>query len=348
MIFILVAIVFVSGIVFLLGFGLNFKRAKRIQDEIIQSLPHSSSGKWFRIKIARPKYFFSKWKLLGFESRGLLVDAGERIRIIGQLASGEEIDLFYDKSTMNLRWLGNERLSGANMHWASIGDAAQMAMFSADTGMNAIASRQATADICRKIAPQLELPGGATSDFALEKNPASLAVLAIFFALLGYALVDGVFLNTNELIKIGNVVSGLFFIFALSIPCYGFLTQHQVPSRESLGLSLFLVAMASVAYFPAIMRVDQYLGGMQSVAYTKKTTIEFEPVTAGPPNLYFIGTKKYWAQFEKGSTHHFEMLHGPLGVWQLVHTNLDKEFQRYDDEHENDEKPGKAVGAKGG
>lgn len=329
------ALLFLNAVPAVFGLGLllwvfaKAKRAKQSQNRLIQSLDSGASDTWFRINVSRPSFFSRRMKLLGFEAKGLLVNSPGRVRVLAEFRSGETLDRTFEKPDLGLQWIGNKGLASSNMHWFSIGPADQGLVLSADTGFNALQSREATADLCRIVDPRFQLPDIAKADFALEKNPASLAVIVGFFALLAFAFFDGVILNKNELIEYGQANWGIPVSAVLGLPLYWWLSRRQVPSRESLTLSILFGAAIVAAYIPAIKRADQFLaeGGTTSVAYRLGPHAVLEPIQPGPPTIDFSRRHEYWRQFDEGSTHYFDLTHGPLGLWQLDHTNLDDKLR---------------------
>lgn len=306
------------------------RRAKKSQDKLVQSLASEECITWSRVKVSRPA-FFKRWlKLGGAESSAVLLIMQDRIRIVGELPAGERLDEVYPRDGLPLEWIGNKGLGSANMHWFAIGQGEHRLMVTADTGFNAVQSREATADVCRKINPGFRLPSIAQADFALEKNRASLAVMVLCAILGAYALADGIFVNKAELISMGRipVFSPAVFVFAL--PAYLYLSRGKVPSRESLALSMLFAACIAFAGIPALKRLDAWLSsGPKAYAYTMTSVGRFSAEDAGPPQLTFDSTRQYWAQFAVGSTHEFMLIHGPLGLWQLDHSTLDPKFRAY-------------------
>lgn len=307
------------------------RKSKRAQNKLIEELGGGDYLNWFRVKVSRPAFFRRRMKLLGCEGRAVLINTADKIRVVAEFGKGEIFDRSYPKNDLNLQWIGNPVLASANMHWISIGSNDDLLMISADTGMNALPSREATADICRMLAPEFQLPVIAKSDFALEKNRASLLLIAMFFALLAYALLDGIVINDRELINSGRVIWLLPAITVFAIPTYFLLVRGKVPSRESLALSMLFVLTLGLAFIPFVMRADQLLAadGAQSCDYKLTAGTRFEPVVKGPPILKFPHVKEYWAQFEPGSIHRFELMHGPLGLWQLDHAGLTPKFRAF-------------------
>ncbi len=307
------------------------RRTKGFQDKAIQSLERGSFTNWFRVRISRPAYFRRRLKLVGFETSGVVVNTPDSIRILAEFG-GEKYEKVYTKDDLQLEWIGNPGLGSANMYWIAIGrngDNDRM-MISADTGFNAVQSREATADICRMIDPAFQLPGSAIADFALEKNKASLLVMGLFAVLSAFALVDGVMLNTNELIRFGNLRWALPVLVVFALPAYLFMTRNCVPSRESLALSMLLVTSIVLAAIPLAKRADQLLAhGATNVEYTLTGDARFEAVDPGPPSLNFREIREYWAQFEEGSTHSFRLIHGPLGLWQLERAELNEKTRQF-------------------
>lgn len=316
--------------VFIRTFG-KARRAKQAQDRLVESLDRNPSDTWFRINVARPAYFSRRLKLVPFEARGLLVNSPDHIRILAELESGERIDRTVDKDNLAFQWIGNPGVASSNAHWIAIGPGDQSLYLSADTGFNALQSREATADICRIINPAFRLPTIASRDFALEKNPASLSVVIAFFFLFAFAFLDGIILNKNQLLELGWLSWTAPSSIILAIPFYWLLTRHGVPSRESMTLTLLLGAAITAAYVPIIKRADQLLsdGGPTAVAYRLGPNAVLEPVAPGPPKLNYSRTKEYWGQFDRGSIHYFDLIHGPFGLWQLDHTKLDEKFREF-------------------
>ncbi len=311
----------------------KMNRAKKSQDEIIKNIRNSASNDWFRVNIARPSYFYKKLKLIGFESRGILINYPDSIRIIGQFPSGKWLDKRYPKNNLDLQWVGNKGLSSSNMHWISIDyikdNVGKKFMLSADTGINALQSREATADICRRIHENFSLPEVAKSEFAIEKNPVSIVVVALFFILITFAIVDGVFINKNQLLEYGIFGKLQILNLLFAIPAYLALSRAKIPSRESLALSLLFATGCICAYLPAIQRIDQIGSTPQSIAYRLEGNAVLKPVIPGSPKLIFSNTFEYWNQFQEGSIHHFSMTHGSLGLWQLDRTHLNQEMRQF-------------------
>lgn len=181
------------------------RKAKQLQNKLIESLGAGDYINWFRVKVARLPHFRRRLKLQASEGRALLVNANDYIRVMAERGNGETIDRSFDKSDLNLKWIGNPGLGSSNMHWISVGSDDIMLMLTSDTGLNSVPSRESTADMCRMLAPGFQLPASAKNDFALEKNSASLSLIVIFFALAAYALLDGIVLNQHELINYGQI-----------------------------------------------------------------------------------------------------------------------------------------------
>lgn len=328
---ILTAVLQLSFFILVIWLYIRVRRLKKYQNDLVASAPEHGSGRWFRINISRPSHFATLLKIVGFEAKGLLFDAADSIRVMAQVSSGEKIDQTYSKEALQMQWLGNKKLASANIHWISVGADEKKLMIAADTGFYALTSREALADICRNIQPQFQLPEVAKIDFALEKNSASLGIVVSFFALIAFALIDGIFLNQYSLISLGNASWGIVFLSLASIPCYFFLTKNSVPSRESLSLSSLLVVGLLTAFVPAVMRIDQLFSsnGSQSYDYKLQLPAFLDPVDVTAPHLKFPRLKEYWAQFDENSTHKFLLLHGPLGLWQADYSSLDEATRQF-------------------
>lgn len=307
------------------------KRTKHLQDRLVESLGRNAADAWFRINLSRPAHFAKRLKLIGFEAKGLLVNSPDHIRILAEFDSGERIDRSVKKRDLGLRWIGNTGIASSNMHWIAVGPGDRPLYLSADTGFNALQSREATADICRIIDPQFRLPTVATNEFALEKNPGSLTVVAVLFLLLAFAFLDGIVLNHNQLLEFSWLTWTTPVSASLAVPAYWWLTRLRVPSRESMTLTLLLGLAITTAYIPALKRADQFLSesGPTPFSYRLGPGAVLEPIAPGPPKVNYSRSKEYWEQFDEGSTHDFDLIHGPLGLWQLDHTKLDEKFHDF-------------------
>lgn len=319
-------------------------RSKRTQNQIVENVEREGLRDWYRIYISRTPFFRKRFKFTAYETRGILVNLPDGVRVIAEWPSGERIDQTFPKSSMQLRWHGNSGIASANLHWLAIGSNDNPLMLSADTGFNAIQSREATADLCRRIDPEFRLPGIAKSEFALEKNRASLVIVAIFFLLLAFALIDGKFLNKYEWLRTAGtswlLMPGMQIIMLLALPVYWWLSKSKVPARESLTLSTLIAVALSLAYIPAIKRVDQLLSadGPQSYAYRLGDYGLLTPVSDGPPDIDYKNRREYWNQFEEDSIHQFNLVRGPLGMWQLDHSELEKKMQQFYEQRRKNKK----------
>lgn len=328
------ALVTLPLLVMLVLLFVRMQAMKRTQDAMVRNLD-PASGDWYRINVSRPGFFARRLKLTAVEGRGLLIKAPDHVRIIAAVGDSERIDLRVARDRIMLRWLGNIGLASGGLHWISINANGRELMLSADTGFNALQSREASADLCRRIDPKFRLPDDARHDFALDKNPASLLVVIGFFLLLAYALLDGMFINPYIQLDLGRSAYGFAALALFSLPCYAFLSKSNVPSREALVLSQLLVIGLAAAYVPVIKRIDLALGGAhwQAVAFVKKSDTRYEARSPGPPAIYVPTHKAYWKQFHTGDTYLFDVIHGPLGIWQMDPRKAEDAARRYDETH---------------
>lgn len=335
---------YVQPLTLLIFFGIllfvwhKSKQLKKTQEQLIESIDKNSASHWIRVNIASAQRFKTRLKFVPFDAKGIVINHPEHIQIQGQRIAGKKISRTIDKRDLRMDWIGNPNLASSNMHWIRIKVGGQSVYLSADTGMNALQSREATADLCRMINPHFKLPSTALNEFALEKNPASLTAVLVFFALVAFSIVDGLILNSQELLELGCTAWAMPVAALLALPAYALLTDQKVPSRESLVLTTFLSMALTLSVIPVLKRVDQLLAtdGVVSTAYRLEKGTHLKPVTEGPPTLNFRHQEEYWAQFEEGSIHHFDLTHGPLGLWQLDHAKLDQPVRDFYKNLDND------------
>lgn len=330
---VLQAALLVVAIIILIITFIKAKRTKSLQIDILDKCRDEISRvPWKRVFVSDEEHFKKLRKLLPFQGRGVLLNYPDCVKIkVASLKNGALIERSFAKQELCLEWVGNPSLASSNLHWIGLGCGEDRLMVCADTGFNAINSREETADICRMIDRDFVLPKTALRDFALESNPASLSVVVLFFSLLAFALVDGAILNEYKLINKDVILWMSTPLMITGVPCYFVLAKNRVPSRESYMLSFLLTISLVISFMPIIKRLDQLLAGSELVSYEYKLTGEakFEPINGEAPKLSFISYKEYWSQFNKDSVHGFRLIRGPLGLWQLDESELKKSYRAY-------------------
>ncbi len=307
---------------------------KRLQNELVTDL---KGVRFWRVNLARPA-FFKRWLTWQpFEAKGVLIDEGAQLRVRGYWRGNKRrFESVMRKAECQPSWLGNRSIKSGNMYWGQLRTPKGDMLFAADTGVYALPSRENLKDIFSAIFPQLELPEEASQDFALEKNSHSIAALVLFFGLLAYALIDTFFVSRYEvtdqqlfrILSHPGVLIGAAVIGCVSaLGAYRWMLSGQVPSRESLVLSAFLVSAIGLAALPIAKRVDQVLasGPSQDYAYQLMQPARLEPVdkSLDLPRLRFPKSREYWDQFDDGHLYSIPFLRGPLGLWQLDHEKFD-------------------------
>ncbi len=303
----------------------RIKQGKKSQDALLDQLVPGVGCRWFRVQVSRPAAFARRLKWLPFEGCGLLLDDGNTVRVVADLLDGQRLDLRLPKQDLQIEWAsGSAPL--ARSHWLRMKGGGAEVMVTADVGMNARASRDATADLFRSLLPERPLPAQAGGDFALDKNRAAMITTGVLLSLLVFAGVDAM-ANDHELMSetafavlplVGELAVLPLLGALAALPLYPLLRRHRVPTAESIGLTLLTALAMALAAVPAAKRLDQLLApAPHSVVYRLVGSTTLQPKEAGPPVLQFPELKTYWAQFKMGSEHSFMLVHGPLGLWQL-------------------------------
>ncbi|MFT7774696.1 hypothetical protein [Roseateles sp.] len=303
---------------------LRERRAKKLQNALLNELQpgFAPQQRWFRVNLARLPFFSRRMRLFGFEAKGLLIDQGEVLRVVAVRPDGERLERVVPKAPASVRWRGNTGLRSANLHWLELGAGPDAIMVAADTGMNASASREATADLLRALLPRQPLEASALDDFAFEKHPTALAVVVAALALLVGALTD-IAITEHQLLRPRSLHLVGMLTAPLGLLLYPVLVRRKVPARESLALSVLGVVALGIALPGIAMRADQWLSrGPAPTPYRLVSGAQLQPVEPGPPAVTLNQVREYWSQFEPGSIHDLDIVHGPLGVWQLDRSRL--------------------------
>ena len=309
------------------------RQHKQHQDALVASL---KGQRYWRVNLARPAYFQRWLRLLPFEAKGVLIDEGEYLRVKGHWRQGGSFDSRFARAHTRVEWLGNRSLKAGNLYWAQLTTPRGALLFSADTGAYALPSREALSDIFRSAFPDHPLDDAITHDFALEKNPASVSAMVVFFALFLFALLDSFAISRYELTdaQLGQILRhpltwlGVLLGLGAMVPLgWRYLIRASVPARESMVLTMFVALALIGAALPLAKRADQWLasGPTQNYTYRVTTVAHLEPVdtSKGLPRMWFPRAREYWAQYPEGSTYEIPFLRGPMGLWQLDHQAFD-------------------------
>lgn len=299
------------------------RRTKRGQDELLKVwAPRLGSHRWFRVNVSRPAAYARILKLQPFEGKGLLIDEGEQVRVVAVLGNGERLERTLPVAADAIRWVGNASLSSGNLHWLALGHVDDAVMVCADTGMNALLSREATSDILRALLPGQPLATGALQEFALEKNRASLAVAVLFVGVLCLTLGDIAF-SEHELLEPRSLYFYTALLGMVGLLAYPALHRSRVPAREAMVLSGLLAVALCGGLTRGALRLDQWLaGGAVATAYKLEGRAHLTPLQPGPPVVTLRQVHEYWDQFDPGTVHQLDIVHGPLGLWQLDRRQL--------------------------
>ena len=177
---------------------------------------------------------------------------------------------------------------------------------------------------------KIEKPSALLQEaFAIEKNPAALRVTIAFFVLLAYALLDGVFLLGETYAGSPPVEAFVAVATVAMIAGAAWMLRSRVPVGESVVIAFLAAGAAGAAAYPGLLRLNALtdMDGLKPYEYRLAAGGALQPSSAGPPELSFPHYYDYWAQFETGSIHTFELRHGGLGFYQLNIAPVEKDMR---------------------
>jgi hypothetical protein len=174
-----------------------------------------------------------------------------------------------------------------------------------------------------KVGIDLNLDTGLSSkgskSFALDENPSTLLAVVLFFGIVSYALIDGVFLLQESYAERPfyefYAMTGILLATIVGV----WLLRAQVPRAESLTLAALVGVGFAVALYPGLLRINAVSdsGGLREYEYVLESNHTFTAIGTELPTLVFERYGEYWAQFESGSIYRFELRRGGLGFYQL-------------------------------
>ncbi|MCY0966504.1 hypothetical protein [Parathalassolituus penaei] len=311
-----------TALAFVSWLFLRTRRLGRLQDDLVEDAIRDGCI-WHRVYLMRGEGKKRWLRMLPYDFRGLLLESDQGIRLVGLKPDGEKLDQGWRREQVDISWQGNHMFAGGSLFWLRLEAGQQEWLVSSDIGMQANDSRRATADLWRKLVPGKVLPDEASEDFDLFSRPASVAALVLILVAAAYALVDGLLLNPLEALDWGYAMWGLPVLGLLvSLGGWFVLQKNRIPLRESMVLGMIGSICVSLAWLPAAKRLDEALasGPAQHYDYRLEENGRLVPVDENMPVIRFGNRKEYWQQFEIGSVHAFRFVHGPLGIWQLDHT----------------------------
>lgn len=170
-----------------------------------------------------------------------------------------------------------------------------------------------------------------SSAFAIEKNPSTLAVTAVFLVLLAYAIIDGGFLVQETYTQDPPYAGFALVGVVAAIAGWFWMLRGNVPVTVGLVIALLTGCGAGMAAYPGALRLNALTDreGIKTYQYTMTAGREFQPLVAGPPVLHFDKYEEYWSQFKVGSEYGFELRQGGLGFFQLNMEPIHQEMRNF-------------------
>jgi hypothetical protein len=300
------------------------RRGRRAQEALLrQHAEQLKHGAWFRVRHASKSWFESLLKLALWDAAGILLVGEDAVTFYRYDASGQPEALVFTPDNARAEWVNTRFWSNGMLKWFKLDQYGQQHYFTSDTGMTASNSDTTTRDIYRRT--QMTLTGTVSEealfpppDFALDKNPHTIAALVVLFGAIAYGLGD-FFVNTETYAEAPlYLVYGGGGLFA-ALATLTWLRGAGIPRPESLGLSVMVGLAIGFALYPGLLRINQLTDarGLQTYAYHLQDDLTLTPSNPALPELSFPSTREYWESLEPGSVHALRLRQGSLGFYQI-------------------------------
>lgn len=301
------------------------RRRARTQQLILQT--HAAAlceGRWFRIRYASPVYYQRWLKIFPWNDSGILHVTPQSIRLY--LEHDQIIDI--PVAQCHAHWHGQKFFPNGFVHWFSLQHAGAIHYLTSETGALILNSQTSTADIFTQLSNYLgdaldvAIPYFPPVAFAIEKNPAALTCVVVFFILLGYFLIDNFFVLQEDYLNWPKqylfIIGGLLAL----IGAFLLMERHKVPTPENTVIALLLCAATVGAMYPGLRRLNQLTDsdGLQPYTYTFSETRLLIPQDTNLPRLAIaMGNRErdYWLQFKTGDSYEVLIRNGGLGFYQI-------------------------------
>lgn len=179
----------------------------------------------------------------------------------------------------------------------------------------------------------IEAGAAGAGAFRLENNPWSGGMTIALLVLLGYALVDTFIVKTEVFAGPPPVaIYALTGLLVFALAAFQ-LFRVSLPRYVCILLPALLGLAVVAASHPLLLRINQLTdaSGLASYTYVRGLDGQYLPLEPGTPLLSMDYPPEYWAQFQEGSTHEFELRRGGLGFWQLSEVSLRESYLDYFD-----------------
>lgn len=262
---------------------------------------------------------------------GVLLQNMDGFRLVMQAADGSVQDQLLDQARLGSLSL-EDLLYGARVLPAlSLGEGEQRQWLILQDVHTLDARRTASMSLLQRLQPDREPTVIQRSAFAMEKNSAARLVVAALGLLWGYALIDGIFINKNQLLNYTPLLWLALPALLAGWLSRRYLAHASVPQAETRSLSVLLAISVVLAGVPLAKRVDAWAAGSaRPLQFQLQADATLVPLQAGIPVIDQGHQYHFWQQFEPGSTHQLHLIHGPLGLWQLDMSPLESRLQEFE------------------
>lgn len=165
------------------------------------------------------------------------------------------------------------------------------------------------------------------TSFDLQSNSLTWKLTIAFFIIALYAIFDLVvdkYTYASPAPVNAFVLTGIVIFILVLILQKG----KKIPAYVAVVLAALIGITSGLACYPAYLRMSSIASGKpESYSYQlqrideSSSSLRFIPVDSTLPEIELrMGYNDYWAQFETGSVHEFDLVQNPFGLW-LLDTN---------------------------
>jgi len=173
------------------------------------------------------------------------------------------------------------------------------------------------------------------SPFPTFKKKSVLAVLAIFFGLIIWMLVDGRLYREAYAQEPTEIFP--FFVVAGAIAAVisaKLMRSDGVTKTDSIAASVGLGIVVAMSCYPFSLHVNRLTGsaGLFSYGYRviyQKPAVILEPINPGLPKIDYFGPHDYWRRFSEKDVIPVNVRKGGLGLWQFDPVPIFEDIDRY-------------------
>lgn len=334
----------VSILVVTAGFVIFVRRYTKDREAINESLIQRYSSDFdyhafFQVRTSSSEKFSKLIKFFPWQCNGVVFVGKKAIHLVIRDKSGQDEVFSVDISNVRIMWVGRNFWPNGGLFWFVLQLGDKEFYVTSESGMTIMNSEASTRLIFDnlKLGDVQEYSGRGREkreELAIEAHPLTLSITILLFALLGFSIIDGIFINDESAVSVSFCNEIIAYSLATLLVSSILVFKSKVPNLEGIILSFLLALTIGISVYPAALRINQYTDkvGLNIQPYrVDSISGTLTPVNAELPHVEvdLRRMREYWEQFEEDSVYNVHIRKGGLGFYQINMAPIYKDSREY-------------------